>query len=99
LLGIERLPNAPSIANTSDAVRCSISDVIYGLTVQEVGQFVVFRCPQCVLETYPLPLIIERSSGVKIYCEVHPENFGMWPSETHMQQEKLSLAKRIGLVE
>jgi hypothetical protein len=34
-----------------------------------------------------------------MFCEIHPDNFGEWTSEAEMQQEKVALAKRIGLLE
>ena len=34
---------------------------------------------------------------LKIYCEVHPNNFGEWHSQEEMEREKVDLAKRIGL--
>jgi len=72
--------------------------VIYGLTVQQVGRFFEFRCPQCASQGDLRPLILERSGVVKIYCQTHLDNFGVWASAADMQREKLALAKRIGLL-
>jgi len=43
-------------------------------------------------------LVREDDSDIKIYCPVHPENFGAWKSEEEMEREKLEPAKRIGLM-
>jgi hypothetical protein len=73
--------------------------VIYGLTVQQMGRFFDFRCPECMGLASLRPLVRESGPLLKISCEVHPRNFGEWKSEVEMQQEKLALAKRIGLLE
>ena len=74
--------------------------MIYGLTVQRLGHLLEFRCPDCSKpKVYRHPLIWESKALLRIYCEVHPNNFGEWRSEAEMEQENLDLAKRIGLSE
>jgi hypothetical protein len=43
-------------------------------------------------------LVWQFDHYLKIYCEAHPENFGQWRTETEMEQDKIALAKRIGLI-
>jgi len=73
--------------------------VIYGLSVQKIGHSLEFRCSECMRSrAYYLPLVWQFDNYLKIYCEAHPDNYGQWPSEAEMEQEKISLAKRIGLI-
>jgi hypothetical protein len=72
--------------------------MIYGLTVQKLGHLFEFRCSDCSEpRVYRHPLIRETKPLLTIFCKVHTNNFGEWRSEQEMEQEKLYLAKRIGL--
>ena len=75
--------------------------MIYGLTVQKFGNQFELRCPECRrVAPVPAPLVREsRPSRLSIRCEVHPENFGEWLSESEMEEEKRNLAKEIGIFE
>ena len=71
--------------------------MIYGLTVQKIGRSFQFRCLECTSLTGRITLIRTDRPRLRVSCEVHPENFGEWPSEEEMEREKLALARRIGL--
>lgn len=71
--------------------------MIYGLTVQKIGRSFQFRCLECTSLTGRITLIRTDTPRVRVSCEVHPENYGEWTSEAEMEQEKLALARRIGL--
>jgi hypothetical protein len=71
--------------------------VIFGLTIQKVGKRLELRCPECTVLTGRIGLIREESPRLKLYCKHHPDIFGVWNSEAEMEDEKLALAKRIGL--
>jgi hypothetical protein len=71
--------------------------VIYGLTIQKVGKQLAFRCLECTLLTGRLGLIQEDGPPFKLYCRVHPENYGQWNTPEEMEREKLALAARLGL--
>lgn len=71
--------------------------MIFGLTIQKVGKRFELRCPECTILTGRLGLVREDRPRLKLYCKQHPEIFGVWESEAEMEQEKLALAKRIGL--
>lgn len=72
--------------------------MIYGLTIQKVGQRFELRCPECTILTGRIDLVREEDSAIRLHCPVHPENFGSWHSEEEMEREKLELAARIGLM-
>jgi hypothetical protein len=72
--------------------------VIYGLTIQKIGKKLELRCLECTSITGRISLLREQGTTVKVFCPVHPENYGQWPSQEEMEQEKLALAKRIGLM-
>jgi len=72
--------------------------VIYGLTIHRAGKHLKLRCLECTILTGRIGLVREDDSDIKMYCPVHPENFGAWKSEEEMEREKLELAKRIGLM-
>ena len=71
--------------------------MIFNLTVQKVGKRFELRCPECTTVGGRLSLVRESSPRLKLYCREHPDNCGVWNSETEMEQDKLALAKRIGL--
>ena len=71
--------------------------MIYGLTIQKVGKRLELRCVECTLITGRLGLIKEDGPPIRLYCRTHPQNFGQWRTEEEMENEKLSLAKRMGL--
>ena len=73
--------------------------MIYGLSVQKIGDSLEFRCSECMRsKAQHLPLVWKFDNYLKIYCEAHPDNYGQWRSETEMEQDKIALAKRIGLI-
>ena len=71
--------------------------MIYGLTIQKIGNRMEFRCMECTLLTGRIGLIREEGPPLKLYCKVHPENFGQWRSEEEMERERTALAARMGL--
>jgi len=71
--------------------------VIYGLTLQKVGNRLDLRCPECTSLTGRLGLVRKEDPLLKLYCPVHPDYFGQWRSEEEMEREKLALAQRMGL--
>lgn len=73
--------------------------MIYGLTIQKVGKTFELRCPECTCLSGRLGLVRQNGPPIRLYCRVHPDNFGQWHSESEIDREKLSLAKRIGLAE
>jgi hypothetical protein len=75
----------------------SIEGVIYGLTIQRVGNSFELRCPECTCLTGRLGLIRQDGPHIRLHCEVHPENYGEWHSEPDLEAEKMALAGRIGL--
>ena len=75
-----------------------MKEVIFGLTIQKVGKRIELRCPECTCLTGRLGLVRENGPRLKLYCQQHPDNLGVWSSEEEMEREKLALAKRIGLM-
>ncbi len=71
--------------------------MIYGLGLQKVGHSFELRCLECTSLTGRISLMRSDQARVKLYCRIHPENFGEWNSEGEMEREKRELAKRIGL--
>ena len=72
--------------------------MIYGLAVEKIGRSLEFRCSECLkFKAYDFLLVWKFDKYLKIYCETHPENFGEWRSETEMEEEKTSVARRTGL--
>jgi hypothetical protein len=71
--------------------------MIFGLTIQKVGKRFDFRCPECTLITGRIGLIREEGPPIRLYCQIHPENFGTWDTPEDMEAERLALAQRIGL--
>ena len=71
--------------------------MIYSLTIQKIGKHLEFRCPECTLLTGRIGLIRDEGPPIKLYCRIHPENFGQWRSPEEMEHEKLALASRMGL--
>jgi hypothetical protein len=71
--------------------------VIHALTIQRVGKGFALRCPECTCVTGRLGLVRQNDTRIRLYCRVHPENYGEWQSEAEMEREKLALAERIGL--
>ena len=71
--------------------------VIHGLTLQKVGKRFDLRCPECTSITGRIGLVKEDGPPLKLFCHVHPENYGQWPTTEEMEDEKLALAARIGL--
>ena len=74
-----------------------ITFVIFGLTIQKVGKRLELRCPECTVLSGRLGLIREERPRLKLFCRHHPDICGVWNSEAEMEDEKLALAKRIGL--
>ena len=71
--------------------------MIYGLTIQKVGKQLVFRCLECTLLTGRTGMIRVEGPPLKLYCHVHPQNYGQWRTPEEMEREKLALATRLGL--
>ena len=71
--------------------------MIYGLTIQKVGKLLVFRCLECTLLTGRIGMIQEEGPPLKLYCHVHPQNYGQWRTPEEMERERLALAARMGL--
>ena len=71
--------------------------MIFGLTVQRIGKRFEYRCPECTVVSGRLGLVREERPRLKLYCKQHPDICGVWTSEADMEDEKLALAKRIGL--
>jgi len=75
-----------------------IASLIYGLSVQQFGQLLEFRCIDCMRsKAFRFP---NRESGptLRIHCETHPENFGLWGSEAEMERDNRELGRRVGLL-
>jgi len=72
--------------------------MIHGLTIQKVGKRLDLRCPECTLITGRIGLIREEGPPIKLYCKLHPENYGQWRSAEEMEREKQALAERMGLI-
>lgn len=71
--------------------------MIHGLTLQKVGKRFDLRCPECTSITGRIGLVMEDGPPLKLFCRVHPENYGQWRTAADMEKEKLELAARIGL--
>jgi len=71
--------------------------MIYGLTLQKAGKQLDLRCPECTLITGRIGLVREAGPPLKLYCRLHPENYGQWRSPEEMEREKQALAARMGL--
>lgn len=69
--------------------------MIFGLTVQGLGDILELRCPECVQRGALVSPLVRESEGsrIRIHCEVHTA-FGEWMSEAEMEWEKIDLAKR-----
>ena len=71
--------------------------MIYSLTIQKIGKNLEFRCPECTLLTGRIGLVRDEGPPIKLYCPIHPENFGQWRTPEDMEREKAALASRMGL--
>ena len=73
--------------------------MIFGLTIQELGDVLELRCPECVRLGAPHASLAHESekSSIRIYCTAH-RTFGEWTSEEEMEREKFDLARQIGLL-